>query len=85
MHPTSPVRERRHHDRTAAGEPSRSRLVAMIAGTYTEMPGLRLHLEQAARLFGLHRRTCQVVLEDLVRAGQLRRSSDGQYCLPYET
>jgi DNA-binding IclR family transcriptional regulator len=57
----------------------------MISGTYSEMPGLRLHLEQAARLFGLHRRTCQVVLEDLVRQGRLRRSSDGQYCLPYET
>ena len=57
----------------------------MIAGTYGEMPGLRLYLEQAARLFGLHRGTCQVVLEDLVRAGRLRRSNDGQYCLPYDT
>jgi hypothetical protein len=57
----------------------------MIAGTYGEMPGLRLHLEQAARLFGLQSGTCKVVLEDLVRAGRLRRSNDGQYCLPYET
>jgi len=57
----------------------------MIAGTYGEMPGLRLHLEQAARLFGLQRGTCEVVLEDLVRAGRLRRSNDGQYCLPQDT
>jgi DNA-binding IclR family transcriptional regulator len=57
----------------------------MITGTFGEMPGLRLHLEQATRLFGIQRRTCKVVLEDLVRAGRLRRSSDGQYCLPYET
>lgn len=77
--------DRRRLDRNAAGEPSRRHIESMIAGTYSEMPGLRLHLEQAARLFGLQPTTCEVVLEDLVRAGRLRRSSDGQYCLPHET
>jgi len=85
MRINAPVRERRRHDRIAAGEPSRSYLESMIAGTYSEMPGLRLHLEQAARLFGLQPGTCQIVLEDLVRAGRLRRANDGQYCLPYQT
>lgn len=80
-----PVRERRRLDRAAAGEPSRSYIESMIAGMYSEMPGLRLHLEQAARLFGLHRGTCRVVLDDLVSAGRLRRSNDGQYCLPNQT
>jgi hypothetical protein len=61
------------------GEPSRSQLTALILGTYAEMPGLSLHLHQAARLFGLREATCLVVLSDLVRNGQLRRSSDGQY------
>jgi len=40
---------------------------------------LTLRLEQAARLFGLRTRTCEIVLEDLVRQGRLRRGTDGQY------
>jgi hypothetical protein len=43
------------------------------------MPGMTLRLEQAARLFGLRARTCEVVLGDLVRQRQLRRRPDGQY------
>jgi hypothetical protein len=45
------------------------------------MPGLTLRLEQAARLFGLRTQTCAVVLDDLVRAGHLRRAPDGQYLI----
>jgi hypothetical protein len=72
--------ERRRLDRGAPyGEPARQQLVPMIVGTYHEMPGLKLHLNQAARLFGLHPTTCQIVLDDLVRAGRLRRTEDGQY------
>jgi hypothetical protein len=74
------VSERRQTARDGInGEPRRSELVALILGTYTEMPGLALTLPQAARLFGLRESTCLVVLEDLVRDGRLRRSSDGQY------
>ena len=61
------------------GEPSRSQLVSLVLGTYAEMPGLSLHLNQAARLFGLRETTCAVVLDDLVRERRLRRSTDGQY------
>jgi DNA-binding IclR family transcriptional regulator len=43
------------------------------------MPGLILHLNQAARLFGLREQTCRAVLDVLVRQGQLRRAADGQY------
>ena len=50
----------------------------MILGTFREMPGLSLQMNQAARLFGLHRGTCEVILEDLVAQGKLRRSADGQ-------
>ena len=72
--------DRRHAERgTGSTEPSRTELVAMILGTFREMPGLCLHLNQAARLFGLRRRTCEVVLEDLVAQGKLRRASDGQF------
>jgi hypothetical protein len=64
------------------GEPPRAELVNTILGSYREMPGLTLTLEQAARLFGVRARTCEVVLDDLVRAGRLRRSDDGRYMLP---
>jgi hypothetical protein len=62
-------------------EPSRAHLVSSIVGAYREMPGLSLHLSQAARLFGVRPVTCQVVLDHLVANGQLRRSADGQYRL----
>ena len=72
--------ERRFRRRDAvAGEPPRRQLESMIVGTYREMPGLSLHLPQAARLFGLRVTTCQAVLDDLVRQGALRRVADGQY------
>jgi DNA-binding response OmpR family regulator len=72
--------DRRRHRRGEAGaEPQRKLLDAMILGMFREMPGLSLHLHQAARLFGLREQTCRIVLDDLVRAGRLRRSADGQY------
>ena len=75
-----PVRERRRHVRGGGDtEPPRHNLVAMILGTYREMPGLSLHLHQAARLFGLRPSTCRIVLDDLVAEGRLRRAADGQY------
>ncbi len=64
------------------GEPSRAHLVTLILGAYAEMPGLSLHLRQAARFFGLRETTCRVVLSDLVRDGRLRQSADGQYRVP---
>lgn len=72
--------DRRHSIRgVSSGEPQRRDLAARVLGSYKEMPGLCLRVEQAARLFGVGRRTCEVLLEDLVRAGQLRRTVDGQY------
>ena len=62
-----------------AGEPQRQEIQAMILGTYRAMPGMRLQLAQAARLFGLRRNTCQIVLDDLVRNGILHHSTDGRY------
>ena len=62
-------------------EPAREQLVSLILGTYQEMPGLILRLDQAARLFGLRLQTCRVVMEDLVKSGWLRLSTDGQFLL----
>jgi len=77
----------RHHlpnrRRLARGEPgtepTRAQLVSMILGTFRDMPGLVLHSVQAARLFGLRTRTCEVVLGDLTASGHLRQGADGQY------
>ena len=62
-------------------EPSRADLVSMILGSYREMPGLCLRVEQAARLFGVSVGTCNVVLPELVRQGRLRLDACRQYHL----
>jgi len=62
-------------------EPPRRELVATILSLFREMPGLSLHLGQAARLFAMGPSTCRVVLEDLVRRGPLQKLPDGQYRL----
>jgi hypothetical protein len=73
---------RRNLRDTSQGEPSRSQLVALITGTYREMPGLALPLTQAARLFGLREVTCRIVLEELVRQGRLRISKNREFIAP---
>ena len=45
------------------------------------MPGLRLTVRQAARLFGIPPDIAQVVLHNLRRASVLALSSDGAYSL----
>ena len=77
--PFQPGDRRRHRRGEEGGEPQRKSLEAMIRGTYREMPGLSLSLDQAARLFGLREQTCRIVLDDLVGSGALRRGADGQY------
>ena len=71
--------ERRSTPRGPSGEPSRTRLVNLITGTYREMPGLRLTLPQAARMFGLRNDTCRAVLDDLVRRGRLQHLTPGVF------
>ena len=74
--------DRRTQSRGAAlGVPDRRDIVARIEGSYREMPGLSLRLEQAAKLFGLPLVTCSVVFADLARSGRLRRTLDGRYVL----
>jgi hypothetical protein len=49
-------------------------LARRIVTEYHEMPGLRLTLWQAARLWALDHEECERVLEALVDARQLKRS-----------
>jgi hypothetical protein len=61
------------------GEPHRAKLVSLVLGTYREMPGMQLSLDEAMRMFGLREVTCRVLLEQLVLENRLRRTDDGRY------
>ena len=50
-----------------------------IRGEYIEMPGLRLTVTQAQRLWGLDRTACETVLGALVDVEFLIRNRDGAF------
>jgi hypothetical protein len=50
-----------------------------IAGEYREMPGLRLTLPQAARLLGVDRSTCELVMTTLIERKVLKRAPNGSF------
>lgn len=52
-------------------------VVQRIRAEFNEMPGLRLTLAQATRLWGLEQRTCEAVIDVLVRREFLRRTACG--------
>ena len=57
-------------------------LLNRVRSEFTEMPGLRLRVEQAQRLWNLDRASCEMLLSSLVEAKFLRRYSDEAYGLP---
>jgi hypothetical protein len=54
-------------------------LVARVRGEFSEMPGLRLTLEQACRLWQLEVSVCKPLLAHLVREGFLCKTDSGFY------
>ncbi len=56
-------------------------LLARIRSEYREMPGLRLTLLQARRLWGLDILTCSAALATLQTAGFLDTTRDGAFIL----
>jgi len=54
-------------------------ILRRIQGEYNEMPGLRLTIAQAQRLWGLDRAECDAVLRALVDAKFLIRNRDGTF------
>jgi hypothetical protein len=58
-----------------------SPLAVRVNGEYTEMPGLRLTVRQAARLFSVAPDVAHAVLHELRRASILARSDDGVFAL----
>jgi len=54
-------------------------LLNRIRSEFTEMPGLRLRIEQAQRLWNLDRVSCERVLQSLVDTNFLRQYADNGY------
>jgi hypothetical protein len=54
-------------------------LLNRVRSEFIEMPGLRLKIEQAQRLWNLDRAICEVVLSSLVEAKFLRQYADSGY------
>ncbi len=54
-------------------------LLNRVRSEFTEMPGLRLRIEQAQRLWNLDRANCEMVLRSLVEANFLRQYADEAY------
>jgi hypothetical protein len=59
--------------------PPNAQLLDRIRGEYLEMPGLKLTLPQAQRVWRLRRRECEELLGALIAAKFLCRKSDGRY------
>jgi hypothetical protein len=53
--------------------------ILRIEAEYREMPGLNLTLAQAARLWGIDRGACELVLANLIERRVLKRASNGTY------
>lgn len=54
-------------------------LLRRARGEYREMPGLRLTVDQAMRLWSLDRPTCTKVLDSLVASHYLEFDGTGRY------
>ena len=54
-------------------------LLRRARGEYREMPGMRLTVDQAMRLWDLDRATCQSLLSSLVEARFLAIDEHGRY------
>lgn len=52
-------------------------IVERVRGEFLEMPGLRLTVPQAARLWRLDVPACEEVLDVLIKASFLRRTPSG--------
>jgi hypothetical protein len=54
-------------------------LLRRVRGEYREMPGLRLTIEQAMRLWDLDYQTCASVLDSLIASHYLAVDGNGRY------
>ncbi|MEY4095025.1 MAG: hypothetical protein RLZZ53_2224 [Acidobacteriota bacterium] len=54
-------------------------LLRRVRGEFREMPGMRLTLDQAARLWSIDRDTCANIFRSLVAARYLEVDAHGRY------
>jgi hypothetical protein len=54
-------------------------LISRIRAEFLEMPGMRLTMQQAQRLWGIERSLCRTVLDSLVEERFLCVKQDGSY------
>jgi hypothetical protein len=54
-------------------------LLRRVRGEYREMPGMRLTIDQAMRLWMVDRTTCTSLFDSLVAAGFLELDRTGRY------
>ena len=59
--------------------PTPDSLLTRVRAEYDEMPGLRLTLAQACRLWQVDATTCQSLLDTLIRQSFLARTRDGAF------
>jgi len=79
---TSPEERPAKGSRNGAGAPeAMTQLAVRVQGEYREMPGLRLTVRQAARLFNIAPDVADAVLHELRCASLLARSNDGAFSL----
>jgi hypothetical protein len=69
------------HHRERRNLAARTQLLRRVESEYREMPGLRLTLPQAQRLFALREDVCARVLTTLADQAILRRDANGAYIL----
>ena len=55
------------------------RVLDRVRAEYVEMPGMKLRIDQIARLCGIDHPMCDLVLDALVRTSFLFLQSDGTY------
>jgi hypothetical protein len=65
--------------RPSSSHPLITPLIDRVRSEYLEMPGLRLTIRQAQRLFGLDSSSCATVFEALTRDKFLSRGGDGRF------
>jgi len=58
---------------------SEDALLRRVRGEYREMPGMRLTIEQAMRLWNIDRRTCAAVFNSLIASHFLEMDGFGRF------
>ena len=59
---------------------ARTELIGRVRGEFSDMPGLRLTLRQASRLWSHSPEVCKRIFQELEHQGVLKRANGDAYC-----